>query len=884
MAPNAQVLMPPSDGPPFDIPNWCEARQLHPELCALLQSRLDAQSRVDLATKLKPLGIAAYSLAGVFKALLEATKQRRQCASDEAIQINVDLLQALFNLFVETGGKTKLPATERVAPILVASVEGSWEDVQKVYLGSAYGARGRLMAALYGYDSKKLIADPSAIGFSQAGSELANFFVWMGAEALPRIEERNHPDRVRDFSDYTKSSIGAEAHFGNYGLVQLASEGRLYFDKLQTVDELGKVLSFATASAILAWLALDDRAHQWRFKSHDHGKAGLCRGNDHNIRFYQGQIPSYIRWLIQTTPWLHDKNGVRASPRNCIADAAPGLSELIPAPRRPTIEDSEFFDVQPLQWNDAFTRAGVLPSLAYLDPDAVYALLRGLPERDKDGLHAKAVYQAVLNHTAVEALRKSLAREQFLQEGLIWCRTPTGGQYCPIAEAWHVNSDDMPRSLRGSLKVADLPRRTTANVEAILGLRTVDRRRIKKYVTEYSLHSAAAFLDEEIERLKPLFFELRRSHRKDAKESAAFKAIAIRLCSHIEGSIEFQGSLPLSMEAWEWVWVQNDQKPEVYILVDANEPDPIRSPFLADSIGQVFASVFDLAKGDEFARIFGCRLNDRINLLMRMMGDDSPTNLDALTRNYEASMTQSHDMLVYEPERFVTRHPATDKEIPATITPVVLVAATVESVNDLLPFQPKPLTITRVDQTPMPDPDRVSVRVGGSNHEPSTPRIRTRHEHPVTNGLFSERKVIEFEDHQGRFPLRVGHLQGYLAPGVDVLSFTSAEDRERFEAGDRREELVERFIEVKGRFHEHAKIDLRDNALATALARRQKYWLYRLFTADDGNYRLAILRSPIDAPGAAKPFYEINLEGTELTERYDITGGGVEMLPKTLIQ
>jgi hypothetical protein len=117
-----------------------------------------------------------------------------------------------------------------------------------------------------------------------------------------------------------------------------------------------------------------------------------------------------------------------------------------------------------------------------------------------------------------------------------------------------------------------------------------------------------------------------------------------------------------------------------------------------------------------------------------------------------------------------------------------------------------------------------------------------------------------------------------------VLSFTSAEDRERFEAGDRREELVERFIEVKGRFHEHAKIDLRDNALATALARRQKYWLYRLFTADDGNYRLAILRSPIDAPGAAKPFYEINLEGTELTERYDITGGGVEMLPKTLIQ
>jgi len=68
---------------------------------------------------------------------------------------------------------------------------------------------------------------------------------------------------------------------------------------------------------------------------------------------------------------------------------------------------------------------------------------------------------------------------------------------------------------------------------------------------------------------------------------------------------------------------------------------------------------------------------------------------------------------------------------------------------------------------------------------------------------------MEFEEHDTppRFPLKVGNVTGWHAPGVDLLSFASAEDKERFLARERREELVLRFIEVKGRSSDGAKLD-----------------------------------------------------------------------------
>lgn len=45
------------------------------------------------------------------------------------------------------------------------------------------------------------------------------------------------------------------------------------------------------------------------------------------------------------------------------------------------------------------------------------------------------------------------------------------------------------------------------------------------------------------------------------------------------------------------------------------------------------------------------------------------------------------------------------------------------------------------------------------------------------DGEIRELLAVMFEQHVGRHPLRVGHITGYLAPGCDILSFRSSEER-----------------------------------------------------------------------------------------------------------
>jgi hypothetical protein len=148
----------------------------------------------------------------------------------------------------------------------------------------------------------------------------------------------------------------------------------------------------------------------------------------------------------------------------------------------------------------------------------------------------------------------------------------------------------------------------------------------------------------------------------------------------------------------------------------------------------------------------------------------------------------------------------------------------------------------------------------------------------VTDGTFCEYKAIEFEkcDVPPRFPVRVGNITGFQAPGVDVLSFATEQDREQFIAGDRREALVARFIEVKGRSSEGAKIDLRDNEVKAARKYQDKYYLYRVFHRGDASYELAVLKNPIADETGVRPFYEVNLEAATRTEEFSLAGGITE--------
>ena len=88
-------------------------------------------------------------------------------------------------------------------------------------------------------------------------------------------------------------------------------------------------------------------------------------------------------------------------------------------------------------------------------------------------------------------------------------------------------------------------------------------------------------------------------------------------------------------------------------------------------------------------------------------------------------------------------------------------------------------------------------------------------------------------------------VTGWQAPGVDVISFNTSEDRARFlDAETKDDALIARFIEVKGTSSGNARIDLRGNELTAAQRYRKRYYLYSVFDKGDGTYEMAVFQGP----------------------------------------
>jgi len=80
-------------------------------------------------------------------------------------------------------------------------------------------------------------------------------------------------------------------------------------------------------------------------------------------------------------------------------------------------------------------------------------------------------------------------------------------------------------------------------------------------------------------------------------------------------------------------------------------------------------------------------------------------------------------------------------------------------------------------------------------------------------------------------------LTGTEAPGCDILSFENATDRNNFKSGkDRNTDQVKRFIEVKGRKSQGAKIELRGNEKDAARKYGDRYYLCKRYIKHTAQY------------------------------------------------
>jgi hypothetical protein len=851
---NCKVFVADATWGTFTLPTWFDARFLHDDLRKALQDRLQPQKQEHFIALLAPFDIASYSLSSILDSLAAQARRRVEAEPERADEVRQELIGALYALFpADEPRDTRIQFPK--STVFLQTMAGTYEPSRKIYLSEGYGPQGRVLQDLYGaFALQKLLAPPEAQGLNGESVKLTEFFQWLGVADAPLKETLTRSEVEDDFITHVQQRLKYPLWIGDSPFTK-ATDFRGHCTEVASLDDLPKVLAYASPTAVLAWLATDIRAQTWKTLSPEHGKLHYDPGGRFYVRHYDGAIASYVRWKLQSTAWLPTRDG-RFRPSDCLIETVSAISHLLPIPATPRSDELQRYGITRGHLIPAWDNAGVLPGFSHLDPDQLYDLLLSLPQRDPAGEAAKSVYEAVLRRHGDTDVHESEGRKRWMREGRILARTGNTTSYRDVQTVLRLDANDLPAALRRTVSIAAVPKGVVGSekIETLLGVRSVKPGEIVRRIRGHTPAADSIAAAREVNDLKPLIRFLRKTDR--AKR--ALERLQLELCSAITGEVEFRGqTVALEIGCWEWVF--DDDTDTAFLLADPAEPEPLESPFFANAVGEIFAEVFELARGAEFAQLAQCRRReDRLPLLRKMLGDETVPGLDELERTLREEMLRDQEMILpaegLAPPRIVgPSHPAVgaQPELPTA------------------ELTPRPLLIQPATHTPTPAA-AVALRVTRTIH--AEDRSITTYER--VRGDFCEAKVVEFEEQRGRFALHVGKITGFDASGVDVLSFSSAEQRAAFEAAERKDAmLVERFIEVKGRRDSGAKIDLRDNELSAAFRFANKYYIYRVFDRRDGTYAFAILQDPLRARGGRKRFYEVNLDSADGTRRFELAGG-----------
>lgn len=865
LADGMRVFLSPASGVTPEFPDWADFRFLSDSMRATLALRLGTRDSRDLQQKLAVFGLMEYSLANVVGALVAEANRAAKGSPEKRVVFHGDLLSTVFELYTseELGGKR--PAYPERSPLNLPNQSNGETLANTLYFGRGFGASGEITQAMYGHWApEKLVSIERLSAITTDRERLQTFLLWIGVAQWPRIVKTSSADK--GYLQHVLSSIKFPAQFEDKVVAAATNAISVSVEDVQSIDGLDEILSKSEPAAISAWLANDDRAAGWGRQGSAYAKLKAYPDGVHNPRFYRGALPSYIRWRIETTPWLRSIEGISLKPKDCVLGER-AIEELFPRPVMPEQEILERYEIQQRDLLEGWQRSGVLTSLAYLERDEIYAKLLELPHRSPDGKLARPLYHWLLDASDTALGGSELNQRLFLKSGKMWGRHGQYEGYFPIGELHHSDAEGLPEALLQKLKIVALRKRVGADkVERLFGVRPVDRAGIGRKVVARDIAPGSGEANADFQSAKPYLHKLRTSQTSQLTQLYALKDLQLEVCSTLRVEITFE-EIPLTYDVPIWEWLIEGKT--VSVRSDPARPLSFAAPLLADAVGQALASIFRIADGGDFARMLSCEEGDRLMLLQRLRGESVLEDIETIRTEYDIftpRLTNEAQFPISEPP----------KVQPPSVKDVGTIGGEAANIA-LLPLDAMDGSVTPVQilelahtQAPAIVQRKLQVKTvtteGGGSVEG----------HLVTDGDFCERKAMEFEESSAppRWPLLLGQVMGADGPGCDVLSFASRESRDAFQSGPTHDlNTVERFIEVKGRGSSGASIELKGNELSAAERYGNNYYLYRFFEIDNDTLELSVLKNPLIHKEALMPAVHVVMQRTKSMQVFSISGG-----------
>ncbi|AWY00763.1 hypothetical protein A8139_12860 [Marinomonas primoryensis] len=870
------VYISPKGGVPKGLPSWIELWFLDVDMQESLSDKLDAVDVRILQNKLKDFGLKEYSFARLIGDLrTQATKYKKD-HPEQAEVIEQELLKVVYGFYLSEGEGKQRPNFPEKTSIELPSQSGTLVKSDLLYLGSGYGLHGEITQQLYAGHPDKLVASPSSFEnkMVQNSNEWRGFLEWIGVVKWPReikVKKNNKP-----YLDSIIDQLQFPVSFGDDYIFQTVQELKLSTLELTehiSLDGLDEILIAQKYTAILAWLSFDERVLSWLKKDHRFAKFVAVKLGDRSDRNYSGALQSYIEWKINSSEWLQGSQNTKLRPKDCVITDS--LKESIfPNPAAPSDTMLSTYGIDRKAVLDSWRKSGVITSIAELTLGDIYRKLIELPVLQPAPNAAKTLYRWMLNAIDSASGEEGSAKERFIQHGKMWGKKSGEYGYFSINELFHADSDGLPNELLDHLAVVELPNRVGGEkVKRAFGIQPVERSAIKQIIDGYSEASAESDIDLYFQQAKPYFKYLRAFQTGQSLYISSLNKLELKVCSQLNVQMQFN-EVSCSYQLPEWGWlIDND------ILYIRSSVDLVshNSDMLADAIGEALASLFRIANGGDFARLFRCSVNERITLLSRMLGEEVRSEQLGDIAEYESDELDSVGVLcniptIEEPAVMSTANQLNRKPLLASELlkdPLSLANEDIykaESSGTLL--------IKPIKTSPKALPKKQNLRV----KKTSTYAAEWSRSYQPVSGDFVEKKIMDIEEsfEPGRFPLLVGQYMGSEGVGCDILSFGSEEARERFKSNKHRDlREVERFIEVKGRGSSGASIELRGNEKKAAIQYSNKYYLYRLFKSPTGEFILSILQNPINDADAIEHSLYVHMDRSKQREEFEISSIGI---------
>ena len=316
-------------------------------------------------------------------------------------------------------------------------------------------------------------------------------------------------------------------------------------------------------------------------------------------------------------------------------------------------------------------------------------------------------------------------------------------------------------------------------------------------------------------------------------------------------------------------WVLTNGNRELYIVCAEGNDVSLKNESLVNGVVEAIASIFGIADASQFARLIQAADDQqRLALLSSLLGE-APDQIQEQLAQLRLRIQQQQRLgrAIPLPPEPPPAGPDQDGEKLPEVEPTQFGEKKQSEQGFNGTDEVKVEIVEHIAKTPRQIALRVTRKTTESSH------VVLRHGSRA-NGEEAERIAEAFERSEGRFPVRVGFVQGSDGPGCDILSFDTKEQAKAAETGldENPFETARRIIEVKGRKDQTARIILEGNEYEAARTRAGRYFVYRIY-ADQatGTWLVAVLQNPAQTYSAHIDTLVVSLEATDATKKYRVS-------------